>query len=264
VPVTFNTGQILLGLAAGTARFGKPYRSAMLAAADWLVDTQHADGCWRDHSSPFAAPGERTYDTHVAWGLLEAARVTADDRYAAAALRNVAWACTRQTENGWFASCCLSEPARPLTHTLGYTMRGIVEAYRHSRAPELLSRSRRLADGLVGAIDREGFLPGRLDARFCSAVPWACLTGSAQIAHCLLLLYCETRDERYRNAGYALNRYVRRTVRVADDPDTCGGIKGSFPVTGGYGRYEYLNWAAKFFIDANLLERSVRRDDASR
>ena len=75
VPVTFNTGQVLLGLAAGVEEFGEAYIEPMRRAADWLVATQDRDGCWRRHPSPFAAPGEKTYETHVAWGLLEADRV---------------------------------------------------------------------------------------------------------------------------------------------------------------------------------------------
>ncbi len=39
--------------------------------------------------------------------------------------------------------------------------------------------------------------------------------------------------------------------------ETRGGVKGSFPVDGDYGTFEYLNWAAKFFIDSNELERAV-------
>ena len=31
-------------------------------------------------------------------------------------------------------------------------------------------------------------------------------------------------------------------------------MNGSFPVDGEYGKFEYLSWAAKFFIDANILE----------
>ena len=46
VPVTFNTGQILLGLTSGVQEFGE-YREAMRRAADWLVKTQDPDGCWR-------------------------------------------------------------------------------------------------------------------------------------------------------------------------------------------------------------------------
>jgi hypothetical protein len=89
-PVTFNTGQILLGLASGVREFGL-YSEAMCRAADWLVQTQDPDGCWRKYPTPFAAPGEKTYETHVAWGLLEAARLAPAKPYAEAALANVGW-----------------------------------------------------------------------------------------------------------------------------------------------------------------------------
>ncbi|QJW84092.1 hypothetical protein HK414_09880 [Ramlibacter terrae] len=68
VPVTFNTGQILLGLSAGAARFGNPYLAPMHKSAAWLRDTMDGDGAWRRHPTPFAAPGEKAYETHVAWG----------------------------------------------------------------------------------------------------------------------------------------------------------------------------------------------------
>jgi len=67
VPVTFNTGQILMGLAAGVSHFGPAYKNAIIAAADWLVQTQDADGCWRKYATPYAKLGEKTYETHVAW-----------------------------------------------------------------------------------------------------------------------------------------------------------------------------------------------------
>src|SRR5262249_16179426 len=47
-PVAFNTGQILLGLAAGEIAFGG-YRKCVQRAADWLVQIQDPDGCWRKH-----------------------------------------------------------------------------------------------------------------------------------------------------------------------------------------------------------------------
>jgi hypothetical protein len=236
------------------------YRTPMRRAANWLVDGQDRDGCWRRFQSPFAMPGEKTYDTHVAWGLLEAARLEPDASYADAALANIRWALSHQLPNGWFDKCCLSDPAIPLTHTLGYAFRGIVEAYRFTEDKDLLSRCRRTADGLLGAVRSDGFLPGRLDAQWRGVVDWACLTGSAQIAHCWLMLYQLCGDRRYRDAAYAVNRYVRRTASRDVSPDTRGAVKGSFPVSGDYGRFEYLSWACKFFIDANLLERAVRGD----
>ena len=63
------------------------------------------------------------------------------------------------------------------------------------------------------------------------------------------------RENRYLDAARRLNRFVSRTQDLrASDRGVRGGIKGSHPIWGEYGSYEYLNWAAKFFADALLLE----------
>jgi len=257
VPVTFNTGQILLGLASGVQHFGD-YREPMRRAADWLVDTQDEDGCWRRFPTPFAEPGEKVYETHVAWGLLEAARVEPARGYQEAAIRNVRWAIGSQRPNGWLDRCCLDSPAAPLTHTLGYALRGIIEAYRYTGDPEFLAAARRTSDGLVGVFGVDGYLPGRLRADWSPDASWVCLTGTAQIAHCLLLLYEFTQDERYVTCGLRANAFVRRTVDVEGAPEVRGGVKGSEPTSAPYGRYEYLNWAAKFLADSLMFEIDLR------
>lgn len=255
-PVVFNTGQILLGLAAGQRAFGT-FLEPMCRAADWLVSIQDADGCWRQGASPFAAAGDKAYDTHTAWGLLEAARVAPDRPYGESALRNIRWALTHQQPNGWFSRCCLSDPDRPLTHTLGYALRGVLEGWFYARDPALLAAARRTADGLLGALQPDGFLPGQLAPDWSPAADWACLTGTVQIAYCWLALHRETGDARYLNAGRVANRYVRRTMSLGGADDVRGAIKGSFPVDGGYRTWEFPNWSAKFLIDSLLLEADL-------
>jgi hypothetical protein len=257
VPVTFNTGQILIGLASGVRELGAQYRTAMRDAADWLVSTQDEDGAWRSHPTPFAKAGEKAYETHVAWGLLEAAREEPARGYADAALRNIGWALTKQRVNGWFADCCLNDAKRPLTHTIGYALRGVIEGYRFSRDNTLLDAALLTAKGAMSALRTNGFLPGRLNPNWTGAVRWACLTGSAQIAHCWLLLYQITGDTAFANAARRANAYVRARVRIEGEPEVRGGVKGSFPVDGEYGKFEYLSWACKFFIDANILEQEL-------
>jgi len=260
VPVTFNTGQILLGLASGVRELGDEYYEPMCRAASWLVEMQDPDGCWRNHPTPFAKSGEKSYETHVAWGLFEAARIEPDKGYADAALANIRWALKSQHENGWFDKCCLVNASQPLTHTLGYVLRGILEAYCFTDDPDLLRSCIKTADGLLGALrSKDGFLPGRINNKWQGAVPWACLTGSAQIAHCWLMLYQYTKDERYLNAARKANKHVRRTIKIDGPPETKGAVKGSFPVYGEYGAYEYLNWACKFCIDSNMLEMILNR-----
>ncbi len=254
--VTFNTGQIVLGLAIGELTFGT-YGNALQRASDWLVSTQDPDGCWRKFPTPFAAPGEKVYETHVAWGLLEAARVQPNRGYAETALKNLRWAISKQRTNGWLADCCLTDPAAPLTHTLGYALRGLLEGYRFSSDPTLSAAARALADALLAKLGADGFLAGRFNAKWSSMVSWACLTGTAQIAHCWSMIYEDTGDARYLDAAKRANAYVRRTVRLDAPVGIRGGVKGSFPIDGDYAPFEYPNWAPKFLIDSLVLEQRV-------
>jgi hypothetical protein len=255
---TFNTGQILIGLSSGAREFGDPrYVEAMHRAARFLCDTQDADGAWRGHPSAFAKSGDKTYETHVSWGLFEAARVGEQEDYGKAGLRQVRWALGRQHPSGWFSDNCLEWPDTPLTHTIGYTLRGIIEAYRYSGDTEFLSAALRTADSLATCIEVNGRIPGRLDANWKSATSSSCLTGIVQISACWFLLADVASRPDYLPLARRANAFVRRTML---DPDICsdkniaGGVKGSFPINGEYGRFEYLNWAAKFAIDANLME----------
>jgi hypothetical protein len=257
VPVTFNTGQILLGLAAAVGE-SRRFREPMIRAADWLVATQEADGSWRRNQSPFASDGDKQYETHVAWGLFEAARVEPSRGYGEAGLANVRWAMTFQHANGWLPRCCLNDITQPLTHTLGYALRGVLEAHRFQPDPALLKAADATASGLLTALRSDGFLPGRLKSDWSSSADWVCLTGSAQVASCWLLLSQMTGRLDYLEAGRRANAYVRRTVRLDGPPEVCGGVKGSFPVQGQYGAYEYLNWAAKFLADSLMLESDLK------
>lgn len=261
IPVTFNTGQILLGLASGVEEFGEQYREPMRRAANWLVETQDDDGCWRRHRSPFTEPTDKAYETHVSWGLFEAARLEPNSDYATAAIANIRWALSLQNENGWFRDCCLSEPEHPLTHTIGYVLRGVIEAHRFTKEKDYLDASIKTADALIDTMGPEGDLPGRLDENWRGTVDWTCLTGNVQIAACWFMLYKQTGDPRYREAAIVANKFVRRAVKVEGSDEIRGAVKGSFPVSGGYCTYEYPNWAAKFFIDSLLLEQSIMSEE---
>src|SRR5262249_41734175 len=159
------------------------------------------------------------------------------------ALANVRWALGQQRENGWFSRCCLDhDPSTSLTHTIGYAIRGIIEAYRYSGDASFLAGALRAAKGLLSALHDDGFLPGRLNEEWRGEATWACLTGTAQVAHCWLQLYWLTGDIQLRDAGFGANRYVRQTLRMNSAPETRGGVKGSFPIYASYCPYQYVSW----------------------
>jgi hypothetical protein len=229
----------------------------MRRAADWLVRTQDPDGCWRRFPTPFATPGEKEYETHVAWGLFEADRLEHGRGYGDAGLANVRWALRSQGDDGWFTKCCLDQPQRPLTHTIAYALRGVLEAYRYSADSAFLGAACRTGDGMLSALDETGWLPGRFERGWRPAVRSACLTGSAQVAYCWFLMHRFTGDKRYADAGRLVNSYVRRTVRLSGTAGVRGAVKGSFPIDGDYAPYEYLSWAAKFLADSLMVEMDL-------
>jgi hypothetical protein len=261
VPCTFNTGQILLGLAEGVRTFGNRYKKAMIKAADWIVKVQDDDGCWRNFPSPLVNFAENCFDSVVAWGLFEAAGVDNNEEYFRSGILNINWILKYQRSNGWIDNCCLNDPSKPLTHTIGYVFRGLLEAYIRNKDEKLLRACTKLADGLLKSIRSDGFLPGRLSKIWKREVNWVCLTGSVQIAHCWFLMYKLTKENKYLEAALSANKFVRKTQYTNGPEEIRGAIKGSFPTYGGYGKYQFLNWAAKYFIDSNTQEIELQKED---
>lgn len=259
-PTVFNTGQILEGWCeAYRDQPDEAIRRAITRAAAWLTSVQDADGCWRKYLSPLTVQTPATYNVRSAAALLRAGRLLDEPAWTAAALQNFDWALTQQDELGWFDNNCLTDRTRPLTHTIGYTLEGLLDAAEVSGREPYLTAVRRASDHLLPAVRHDGFLGGRLDARWQPTVSWCCLTGSSQIALVWFRLAVAVAEPRYAAAAGRLIAYVRATQTVgpagrpADPADgTRGGIKGSHPIWGGYDPFRYPNWAAKFFIDALL------------
>jgi len=68
------------------------------------------------------------------------------------------------------------------------------------------------------------------------------------------MLFEHTGERWFLEGAQKANAFVRRLVKTEGDPDVVGGVKGALPISGPYGRYEYLSWAAKFFVDSNRYE----------
>jgi len=133
----------------------------------------------------------------------------------------------------------------------------LLEAFEFFKDERYLAATRRTADGLLTALRPDGWLPGRLNSDWSAAMDWVCLTGSVQIAHTWLRLYEITGEDRYLSAGRLANGFVRRTVLVEGPEQSVGGVQGSYPISGLYGQWEYLNWACKFMLDSVWLEKRI-------
>jgi hypothetical protein len=260
-PAVFNTGQVIFGWVRAFKETGtERYLQSAVKAGDFLLSCQDADGAWRTNLSKFASQTMPfyTYNARTAWALLQLAEATGARAYRDAAVRNIDFALAEQLTNGWFKNNCLNDPDRPLLHTIAYTLEGVVEVGIALSEATYISAVRKAADELLARLRPDGRLAGRFDRRWEPAANYSCLTGIAQMGIVWGRLYQVTGDDRYLTAMRRANEFLRKVQWMGTgNPDLDGGISGSFPLHGEYGRFQILNWAVKFFLDSMLLEASI-------
>ena len=260
-PSIFNSAQILNGLTAWHRATGdETTLRAAHRVADWLVDAQDDDGAWRKHL--YGSGKTYTYMAHAGCWIAEFGDHVGDARYLDAARRHLEWVLTHvDTTTGWIEDCGF-EAGGPagrhdaVTHTIAYTIWGVLfmsHVLGHERG---LSVARRAARAVARRVGVSKWLPGRLDEAWKGTTTYACLTGNAQMALIWLELHRLEGDPALVSAAFTVLDLVKRAQLVrSSEPGLRGGIGGSDPLWGGYIRLAVPNWAAKFFIDALLAKR---------
>ena len=252
-PVIFNTGQIMHGMLAGYTQLQREEcLSAAVRAGHWLADQQDDDGCWRkfEHNDT-----PHVYNTRAAWPLLATGLIAGDARLVASARRNLDWALTQQSPCGWFATNAFVPWRSPFTHTIAYAIRGLLESGVLLGEERYLEAAVMAGRGIAATQRPDGWLAGTYKDGWVADASYACLTGVAQMSlNWTRLAQATGAHELRSNARLAL-AYLK-TVHQTEHPDPAvrGGIAGSAPIWGDYSRFEYPNWAAKFFADALMMD----------
>ncbi|MFO7618151.1 MAG: hypothetical protein R6W91_00575 [Thermoplasmata archaeon] len=261
-PMIFDTGQVILGwISLYRETNDRKYLEATTRAANWLVKIQDSDGKWSKHEflgHPHA------YNTRVAWALAQAHELTGDMKYQEAAGNNMQWVLSLAEENGWLKHMAFSPNEKPFTHTIAYTLRGLLETSRYLQgdvAARAILAVEKASSKIIEThrLDRTDgnatFLPGQLNPNWKSWSRYACVTGNAQFAILFLKLHEMLHHDKFLKSAMNLLDAVGRTQDLgSDDPGIRGAIPGSHPFNGRYQRKTYPNWAAKFFADALMLK----------
>lgn len=261
-PAVFNTGQVLFGwLAAareaereGEAADAARFRDSAARAARWLVEHQDEDGAWRRNLSASATSPVQAYNVRAAWGLGLAGEALGERAWVEAAERSARWTLSRQDRDGWFADMEFLPGEPPPLHTIAYVLEGLVGLGQLLKDERFVLSAGRAATPLAEALELGVTPAGAYDAGFAPAVRWRCLTGEAQLS---LVLGRLARHTRRHAAWRALARkllegLVRLQPRSGEDVK--GALAGSEPIWGAYCGFSYPNHAAKFLLDALLLE----------
>lgn len=254
-PSAFNTGQILQGMIRAHRETNRSaIRDAALAAGDWLVERQHANGSWCGPEAYQQSP--HTYYSMVAWALAELSEHAADRRYARAAEKNLDWVLPHFQPNGWINGINLRGHPTYL-HFIAYVLQGVLECAILRRRNDAIEEVEKSAWLLLRKFETNKFLAGAYEQDFKNAWYFACLTGNAQMSCVWLRLFEVTGDLRYLNTALKMNELLKQLIPASGPPGIAGGVSGSYPVWGRYQPLRYISWGCKFLADALLLEKRL-------
>ena len=249
---TFVTGQVIFGwLRAFEEWKDQRYFDPACRAADFLVSCLDEKGRFKTGYSHFCEPGPKAYEIRTGWALVLAGQMLGKPSYVDAGRKISDFTLSCQKPNGWFSQNDLNNNSMPLTHTIGYALEGLLEVgllLNETACLEAVSTSLSQIQSLT---HEDGFLAGRWTADWKPAVKWCCLTGSCQIASVAFRAHRIYPDKGFDELGKKLLGFVASTqILRGANRALVGGIHGSYPFDGDYGRYCCLNWAAKFYADA--------------
>jgi hypothetical protein len=255
-PVVFNTGQIIFGLLAAHECSGAHrFLDAARRAAEWLIDIQDPDGAWRRFEYRNTV---HVYNTRTAWALVELGLATDHTPTLEAGQRNLDWALGRQQANGWFQDCSFRPGEDPFLHTIAYTTQGLLEAGLRLKRTDWAAAAEKTCRIVLERMDAEGSIPGTFDRDWRPTARYSCLTGNAQMAVQWLRLADLTGDGAWIGGGRRALRFLKTLQDCRSGSQVVrGAVKGSHPIWGRYLFGTYPNWAAKFFMDALLLDESL-------
>lgn len=252
-PVIFNTGQIMHGMLAGYQHLGREEcLTAAVMAGEWLVREQDKDGCWRrfEHNDV-----PHVYNTRGTWALLKTGLIAGEQRLKQGAIDNLDWALSQQTESGWYAANAFTPDRSPFTHTIAYAIRGFLESGVLLGEERYLQSAAKAARAMAQAQREDGWLAGTYADGWQPTASYCCLTGVAQMSLNWIRLAQDGGAPELREPAQKALAYLKTNHRIdADDEVVRGGIAGSAPIWGDYSRFEYPNWAAKFFADALMMD----------
>lgn len=258
-PAVFNTGMVLQGYtAAYRVANDDSFLQAARRAADFLVGDLDDNNFFRTNGEFVAANQRKTYNCLCAWAMYRFGEDARDDRYKDAAVRVIEAALTEQRSNGWIGNNCLSKPASPLTHTIGYALQGVLEVGALADRADFVDGVARGLTPIIAQINASGFLPGRFSSDWRAGALSSCLTGSAQLAIVCYRMYQIEGHDKYRAAGTRLVDFLKG-VQI-EDPElegVSGALPGSFPILGDYMYLGYPNWATKYLADALMMQHEL-------
>lgn len=255
-PAIFDTGQVIRGLyAVYKETNNEKYLKAAIKSANWILKNEYQkEGRWIDNNAKCVNQSATTYNIYAISPIVELGRDLDIAEFKDLGRRVSEFTLKMQNEAGWFNNCDFQNKNGALLHTIAYAIDGLWDTGILLNEDKYLIQSKLALGKIIHKMDERGFMAGRLNEKWEGTVDWACLTGIAQIAVICMKLYHKEGENKYLTAAAKAKEFIKACQNNLDDTKGgLGAIWGSWPISSDYGKYQALNWAAKYFADLLIL-----------
>lgn len=250
--IAFDLGAIL----SGFCELGRKDLKFLVGAerlANYLKSNQAADGSWPNHSY---FPYFGAHNSLTGLSLLRAGRLLGRRDLERCGVKTLESLSGHFKPNGFITGTSFTENSEDSSfiHPFCYAVEGF------QSAEDFGHDFRNVYHAALWAIPQlmrqSALLPSHFNKDLKKKSRFSALTGTAQAA--LVLLRSD--ESELVGKGHQLFENLASTVDLYSNNDGVrGGIQSSWPIAGGYGRFTFNNWGAKYFLDCALqLKSNVR------
>lgn len=255
-PIIFDTGMILFGLRRAWEETNqRKYLNALAKAVKWLEAQLEEDGIWRSHA--YVLGHVPSYYTMVVWAMLLANKHLKNKGLNERLAISIDYFFQKITSELTISDWNFRPGEPTFTHTIGYTLQGMLEAGLLLKNKEIVSQVKAIAEKMLVIRHEKGKLAGSYNKNWKGDYSFSCLTGQAQMSLIFFRLHEISGEQKFLNEAQLLLWQTMKSQSTVKIEGWNGGIPGSAPIWGKYQRFQFPNWAAKFFLDACLAARRI-------
>jgi hypothetical protein len=255
-PVVFNTAQDVFGLTSCFAWTGEErYLEAATRAGQWLAKQMNVKGYWDNPG--FGDGPSRSYYSRVTWPMAIIAKCTGNQAMLDVAQKGAAYIAAKARSDGWIAEWDFKPNQAAYTHTMAYTIEGLLEQSEVTDDPDLRRVGVHALEAVANVFSLNQSLAGAYWEGWKGDHSYICGPGHCQFA-ILFMQYsrlAQNPDTWTTIGNKLLATALSSKLRYRFLPS---GLRGAVPASSPMilGRYEQWlvpNWGQKYAIDAVLL-----------
>lgn len=255
-PLVFDTGMILFGMKSAWENTEEDhFLDSLKRAVQWLADQLEPEGYWKQYCfRPGFAPA---YHSRIVWAILEANRYLQSDALHRLCQKAFSFHLQFLNRNHGLNNAGFAQGETATTHTLAYSLRGLLESAWLLEDQVAVEKIALAGNILVSLLKSAGKLAGAYDENWQGDYSFSCITGHAQFSLFIWRLHEITQNTDFLAGSRDLFEWIANAPSKFPLHGIRGGIAGSKPLWGPYQRFRWLNWAAKFYLDAALAYHSA-------